>query len=272
MADVQKEHGFTSIANELLDAIALRKFNGTQFRLLLVIVRYTYGFQRKSHSFSLSFLHQQTGISKDSIKRAIKTLVDSKVLVVVTEPSFNRARELKINKDYDQWLIEKDEPKTPEIVQDDKSSTGGNSTPSTGDKTAPSTGGNFAPHINKEKENIKIKEEEHARGDPILDLLIKNNIISPGGITAVLYEDLEDIENKFGFDVPDSMIKEAIKDAVRGNGRTWKFVYNKLNLWRKQGIRTVADLRRLENNTVPFKPPQASYRSQEVLERWREKG
>ena len=82
----------------------------------------------------------------------------------------------------------------------------------------------------------EYKEEDASGGDPIVNALIENNIVSPGGLTATLRDDINDIFNNFGFDEPEKMILEAIKDATRGNGRTWKFVYNKLNLWSKQGL------------------------------------
>lgn len=112
------------------------------------------------------------------------------------------------------------------------------------------------------KDSIKdifkdIKEEDEegsAPVDPVIDLLVKNKIVHPGGITPTLADDLNDIENHFGFDDPTEMIIEAIKDAVRGNGRTWKFIYNKLNLWRKQGIKNKSDLKFHVSKTIPFRP------------------
>lgn len=95
------------------------------------------------------------------------------------------------------------------------------------------------PSINNPT-NIKRNEDET---DPIINLLIENKIIHPAGITQTLVDDLNDITNEFGFKNPEEMIAEAVKDSVRGNGRTWKFVYNKLNLWRKQGIKTLSELK-----------------------------
>ena len=47
MANPQKENGYTTIANELLEAIYCSKFSPTEFKMLLFIFRYTYGFNRK---------------------------------------------------------------------------------------------------------------------------------------------------------------------------------------------------------------------------------
>lgn len=60
---------FTRISNDLMGAIPYFKFNGTQFRILFCIIRYTYGFNRESHTFSLSFLSEATGIHKQLCRR-----------------------------------------------------------------------------------------------------------------------------------------------------------------------------------------------------------
>ena len=44
MADGQTEKGFTKIANELFDKILQTDFNKRELKILLSIIRYTYGF------------------------------------------------------------------------------------------------------------------------------------------------------------------------------------------------------------------------------------
>lgn len=164
MANPQKENGFTSIANEILDEIALRKFNGTQFRIITVVWRYTYGFQRKSHEFSLNFLVENTGLSKDSIKRELKALITKKVLWIVKEADFNNARQLAFNKNYDEWKVKISDqlPQGEETYTggENDTSTGGEKSPSTEGGFTPSTGGENAPYINKEKEKTKESKKE----------------------------------------------------------------------------------------------------------------
>lgn len=102
--DVQLENGFTRIANELLEAIYSTNFNATQLRIILCIIRYTYGFKRKSHDISIKFLSKATGISKRYISDELKKLIDSKVLIIIQEYSATTSRILKLNKDYSQWI------------------------------------------------------------------------------------------------------------------------------------------------------------------------
>jgi DNA replication protein DnaD len=124
----------------------------------------------------------------------------------------------------------------------------------------------------------KVKESNKEEGandeDPIITLLINNGIVHPGGINYTLMEDLNDITSNFGFVNSEQMIEEAIKDAARGNGKTWKFVYNKLVLWRKQGIKNLEDLENArlgsQSKTVPFTPKQSKFdKNKAILDKFR---
>lgn len=103
MANPQPENGYTKIANEILEAIAEAQLNGTQFRILTVIWRYTYGFNRKSHKLSLSFISNATKIYRQQVKREIDSLIEQNIITVSEEPGFGKTRELAFNKDYSQW-------------------------------------------------------------------------------------------------------------------------------------------------------------------------
>jgi len=104
MANPQLEHGYTRIANEILEALAVTNLNGTQRRILDVIFRQTYGYQRKEHEISLNFLANATGIHKMQIQRELTALIDRKIITVASEASFNKSRVLAFNKNYKEWL------------------------------------------------------------------------------------------------------------------------------------------------------------------------
>jgi len=104
MANVQIENGYTKIANELMEVVMLQKFNGSQFKLILTIWRYTYGFNRKSHEFSLTFLSKATNIHKQQVKNELDRLIEDKIIVVVENSTFTKSRKLSFNKDYSQWF------------------------------------------------------------------------------------------------------------------------------------------------------------------------
>ena len=91
--------------------------------------------------------------------------------------------------------------------------------------------------------NFYKEEEEENLVKRILDLLQKSKIVEAKDITEFLLDDINDVIQTFNFEDPEEMIIEAIKDSARGNGKTWKYVYIKLNAWRKDGIKSVAELR-----------------------------
>jgi len=225
LADVQLEHGYTKIANEILERLALTKLSPTQFRLILVIWRYTYGFNRKDHAMSLSFLAEATGVHKQRIKQELDKLIESNIIIVTEEGTYSKSRKLAFNKDYDNWRLQLAKESTVSEIAD-----------TTVSEIAYQEINNINKNLNK------YKEDDEGIVERILDLLQKSKILEAKDITPFLLEDINDVIDNFGFTNSEEMIIEAIKDAARGNGKTWKFVYNKLNAWRKQGIKTIEDL------------------------------
>lgn len=103
MANPQKENGSTDIANELLEVIYSYKFNGTELAIILCILRYTYGFHRKEHSLSISFISKAINRHKLEVSKYINKLVKDNVLIEYEKPSFSSVRQVGINKDYSKW-------------------------------------------------------------------------------------------------------------------------------------------------------------------------
>lgn len=106
MADVQKENGYTPIANEILEQLVRLSLNGTQWRIIAVIWRYTYGFSRKEHEISINFLIRALGMQTTQYKqisRELKSLIAEGILVETKKPGKNSSRVLAFNKDYDHW-------------------------------------------------------------------------------------------------------------------------------------------------------------------------
>lgn len=110
MADVQCENGYTTLAHEILEHMARIKLSPTQYRLIFVIWRYTYGFKRKEHDLSLAFLSNATGCDKRQIQRELKGLENKKVVVQIIKPGSNR--KIAFNKNYDEWIGKTDNGET----------------------------------------------------------------------------------------------------------------------------------------------------------------
>lgn len=103
MASPQKENGYTSIANELLEQFYRRRFSASQLKILLLVIRFTYGFNRKTASLSNAFIAAGTGIHEVTVSKEVGTLLRDNVLKLHKKPTFHNSRIIGINKDYEGW-------------------------------------------------------------------------------------------------------------------------------------------------------------------------
>ncbi|QAT16729.1 hypothetical protein BU251_02765 [Candidatus Velamenicoccus archaeovorus] len=93
---------YTKINNDLLAALYKCPFNGTELRLILVVIRRTYGWNKASAFISYGCLADELGVDKRSIRRSMKLLVQDKV--IFKESSF-RTNLFSVNKDYASWRL-----------------------------------------------------------------------------------------------------------------------------------------------------------------------
>lgn len=98
----QLEHGFTRIANELLEAFLRVELSGQEFRTLLTIVRKTYGFNKKTDRISNSQIAAFTGLTKTRASQITNQLVKKKV-INDEGTGFNNIKIYSINKNYLEW-------------------------------------------------------------------------------------------------------------------------------------------------------------------------
>lgn len=100
MSGPKLEDGYTRIANELLEAITRTSFTKVEMKVLNVIIRKTFGYNKKKDVISLSQFEHATGTGKANISRAIKNLLDNNV-IISNKNRFDRDYEL--NKHYTEW-------------------------------------------------------------------------------------------------------------------------------------------------------------------------
>lgn len=103
MANPQKENGYTPIANEILEHIYSFDFTCTEIKILLMIIRFSYGFGRKDTGIAISFFESGLRMNSRTLQREIKKLIDMNVLLVVSEARGTIPRTLKLNKNYEEW-------------------------------------------------------------------------------------------------------------------------------------------------------------------------
>lgn len=104
MASPQKEDGFIPIANEIAEAFMRLNLSPQEVRVLWVILRKTYGFNKKEDCISLSQFSQMTGIDRRHVHRALKKL-SSKQVIVVTQIGDRKSARYCFQKNFDLWEI-----------------------------------------------------------------------------------------------------------------------------------------------------------------------
>ncbi|MEH7157508.1 replication protein [Neobacillus drentensis] len=143
MASPQTKNGYTKVANEILEHIMKADLNGTQFRIVTAIWRYTYGFNRKEHELSLTFLSEALSTRKSHVDKELTALIDRKIISVVGVGS-RRGRLLSFNKNYDEWQ--------------DRPTDVGHQPSSTNSRTSSSCNSSTIPSYNRSTKKEKIKE------------------------------------------------------------------------------------------------------------------
>jgi phage replication O-like protein O len=100
MASPQTAQGYTKIANAIMRALFRFSFSGQEMRLLLWVLRDSYGWDRKvTHPAPLSRIVEETGIPRATASWVIRRLIDGSVLVREDDNA------LRFNKNYEAWLL-----------------------------------------------------------------------------------------------------------------------------------------------------------------------
>lgn len=115
MENLQLENGFMRIANEIVDELFKLPLNSTDQKVIWCVLRYTFGFNRKSHRLSASFIAQWSNCDLRSVKRALRKLQENKIIICMNSEKKGVTAELMFNKNVRQWLITSDKNDTREL-------------------------------------------------------------------------------------------------------------------------------------------------------------
>lgn len=102
MANPQKENGYTSISNEIMEILAKTYIPSQARQLLDVIIRKTYGYNKKIDQIPTKQFMQATGLNKLAISRARKYLLVSKMITVIKSDT-SQILSYSFQKDYEKW-------------------------------------------------------------------------------------------------------------------------------------------------------------------------
>jgi phage replication O-like protein O len=167
VASPQCENGFTKIANELLDAILLHRIPGQELRVVLAIMRKTYGYSKKEDQISFGQLSQLTGIPRPRVIEHFQSLVSKKILGSLNGGT-RKPRFMWINKDFEQWIASPKKETSPNI------------------ETMPSLIEGNRSSLNHETH--KRKKERRKKGDVVISL--------PEWLDPKLWEDFKTMRKK----------------------------------------------------------------------------
>lgn len=81
MASPQKENGYTPIANELLDAFMRLNLSEHAWRIVICIIRHSYGWHKKTAYLTLSQIARTTGLDVRLIPRTVKRLCGRGIII-----------------------------------------------------------------------------------------------------------------------------------------------------------------------------------------------
>lgn len=114
MANPQKEDGHVQIANGIMDALVALKMSSSEIRVVIFIIRKTYGFSKKEDWIALSQFVAGTNIKKPHVCRALRMLRERNMIT----KGGNAASPLYgLQKDYDKWVDLPGEKKSHHVTK-----------------------------------------------------------------------------------------------------------------------------------------------------------
>ena len=105
------EDGYIRIANELFDAVLKKLTSYRHIKVVLAILRKTYGYQKKEDDITISQLAELTGIHRNNVGAAIKELEQMRVINPVRAGSHGLM--IGVNKRHSEWVGEEAKARGP---------------------------------------------------------------------------------------------------------------------------------------------------------------
>ncbi len=108
----QLENGYLRIANEIVNKLCQYRLSGEEWQVLWVILRKTYGYNKKEDKISLSVFVKLTGLKRQNVFRAIKKLSSKKIIGVIKNDD-SKINSYCFNKNFYEWksVIKNDDSK-----------------------------------------------------------------------------------------------------------------------------------------------------------------
>ena len=102
MASPQIEDGYLKISNKIIEELCRINLSKYEWRILLAIIRKTYGYNKKSDYISLSQLAKSTKIRQNHCGRAV-ALLRNKNIITTTSSGRGYMSNVAFQKDFENW-------------------------------------------------------------------------------------------------------------------------------------------------------------------------
>jgi len=92
---------FTKVSNELIEKLLLCELNGSEYKVILCVLRHTVGYNKDEDWISATTFEKETSLVRRSAIRTIQQLINRKVLLVTkrTLPYY------KVNTEVNEWQL-----------------------------------------------------------------------------------------------------------------------------------------------------------------------
>ncbi len=94
---------FTQIPNDLFEGAIQYHCPGGDKDVILAVIRQTYGFHREQCKLSLSYISKMTGRPKKKLGPIVERLIENRVIIEVSPPTFRASRIVRINEHIEEW-------------------------------------------------------------------------------------------------------------------------------------------------------------------------
>lgn len=98
MINPQKENGYTAISNELMDEMVRLRLSGSEWQIMMFVIRKTYGYNKKSDVIALSQFEKGCLLQHSLLCKRLKLLVSKRILV-------KTGNVYCLNKYYNEWVV-----------------------------------------------------------------------------------------------------------------------------------------------------------------------
>lgn len=100
----QKKPNFTGLPHKIVEQLARIDLSPHETRILMVIFRKTYGWQKDMDKIALTKFEIESGLPRREITRALKRLRDRRIVIIIRGKNATSMNSYRINENCGQWV------------------------------------------------------------------------------------------------------------------------------------------------------------------------